>query len=243
MMLKGSVNSLIHKLGRKNYMVDEGLSDRSLSIIILSRILQMFRGFLLRLLLKKSSGIIFKGRKCKIRHKHLISVGKTLTIGDKVEINALSKQGIKIGNGVSILSNTIIECTGVIRNLGEGLEIGNNVGIAQNCFIQVRGKVIIEDDVIFGPGVSIFSENHNTEDPNKPISQQGEKRLGVTIKQGSWIGANSTILDGVTIGRNSIVAAGSVVTKSIPDYSVAVGTPAKVIKNRIEEDLLLPKDE
>lgn len=233
MMLKGSVNSLIQKLGRKNYLVDEGLSNRSLFIIMYSRAVQMIRGFCLKFFLRKSSGIIFKGRGCKLRHKHLISVGKSLTLGDNVEINALSKEGVKIGNGVSILNNTIIECTGVIRNLGEGLVIGNNVGISQNSFIQVRGKVIIEDNVIFGPGISIFSENHNSEDPNKPISQQGETRIGVTIKQNSWIGANATILDGVTIGKNSIVAAGSVVTKSFPDYSVIAGVPAKLIKKRI----------
>lgn len=233
MMLKGSVNSLIQKLGRKNYLVDEGLSDRSLFIVIFSRSVQMFRGFCLKPFLKKSTGIIFKGRHCKLQHKHLISVGKSLTLGDNVEINALSKEGVKIGNGVSILNNTIIECTGVIRNLGEGLIIGDNVGISQNSFIQVRGKVIIEDNVIFGPGISIFSENHNSEDPEKPISQQGETRIGVTIKQNSWIGANATILDGVVIGCNSIVAAGSVVTKSFPDYSVIAGVPAELIKTRI----------
>lgn len=230
--MKRITNKIISKLGRKNYKVDSSLSSKSLRIILRQKMIQVLRGYWLKLFLKESKGIIFLGKGTKIKHKHLIRAGKSLTIGDKVEINALSKEGVNIGDGVSILNNTIFECTGVIRNLGEGLEIGHNVGIAQNCFIQVRGKVTIEQNVIFGPGVSIFSENHNSNDPDTPISQQGETRKGVAIGEGSWIGANATILDGITIGKNSIIAAGSLVNKNIPDYSIAAGIPAKVVKRR-----------
>ncbi len=176
--------------------------------------------------------MVFKGRHCRILHRSLISVGRTLLLGDYVEINALSKQGVKIGNNVSIQKNTIIECTGVIRNLGEGLVIGNNTGIAQGAFIQVRGKVVIGNDVIFGPNVSIFSESHNFDDPNIPVHLQGETRKGVTIEDGAWIGTRAVILDGVTVGRNSIVAAGAIVTRDVPAFSIVGGVPAKVLKNR-----------
>jgi acetyltransferase-like isoleucine patch superfamily enzyme len=161
-----------------------------------------------------------------------VSLGKTITIGDNVEINALSKSGVSIGDNVSILKGTIIECTGVIRELGEGLIIGNNVGIAQNCFIQVRGKVVIGDNVIFGPNVSIFSENHCFSDPEMPVSMQGVSRKGVTVEEGAWIGTRAVILDGVNIGKNSIVAAGSIVTKDVPPYTIVGGIPARIIKNR-----------
>ena len=130
------------------------------------------------------------------------------------------------------MSGTIIECTGVLSNLGEGLKIGNNVGIAQNCFIQVRGEVIIEDNVIFGPNVSVFSENHNFDNPELPVNVQGVNRKGVTIESGVWIGTRSIILDGVTVGKNSIVAAGSVVNKNVLPYAIVGGVPAKLIKMR-----------
>ena len=159
-------------------------------------------------------------------------MGKTVTIGNYVQINALSREGIVIGDNVSILNNTIIECTGVIRNMGEGLVIGSNVGIAQNCFIQVRGRVMIGNDVIFGPGVYLFSENHNFDNPDLPVSSQGETRKGVMIDDGVWIGTRAVILDGVKIGRNSIVAAGSVVNKDVPPYAIVAGVPAKIIKER-----------
>jgi acetyltransferase-like isoleucine patch superfamily enzyme len=104
------------------------------------------------------------------------------------------------------------------------------VGIAQNCFIQVRGEVIIGNNVIFGPGVSVFSENHKFSDPDIPIVGQGEIRKGVVIEDNVWIASGATILDGVHIGNNSIVAAGSVVNKNVPPYAIVGGVPAKILK-------------
>lgn len=156
-----------------------------------------------------------------------------ILISDNVEINALSKQGIVLGNNVSIHRNTIIECTGVIRELGEGLVVGSNVGIAQNCFIQVRGFVSIGSNVMFGPNVSIFSENHGFENTDVPMIKQPTTRKGVVIEDDVWLGTQSVILDGVTIGKGSIVAAGAVVNMSVPPYSIVAGVPAKIIKSRI----------
>lgn len=231
--MKKAINKLIQSLGKKDYEIDNSLNSFSLFIILWFKLIEFLRGAFIRPFLHDSKGILFIGKGVKIRFKKKISLGRSITIGDNVQINALSKQGIKIGNNVSILSNTIIECTGVIRNLGEELIIGNNVGIAQNCFIQVRGKVIIGDDVIFGPYVKLFSENHNYQKVDISIVKQGETRLPVTIGNNVWIGTNATILGGVTIGEGSIIGAGAVVNKDIPPLSIVVGVPAKVIKSRI----------
>lgn len=230
MMLGKSITSIIRKLGRIEYALDPGLKSRDLLVIIMVKVLELFRGYRIKFFLGSSEGLLFLGRRCRIRHKSHIHFGKTIIIGDNVEINALSKDGVRIGNNFSIHRNSIIECTGVIRNIGEGIEIGNNVGIAQNCFIQVRGKVIIGNNVIFGPGVSVFSENHNFSDLTKSIKEQGETRKGVIIEDGVWIGSGAIILDGVSIGHNSVIAAGSVVNKDIPPYCIAGGIPAKVLK-------------
>jgi acetyltransferase-like isoleucine patch superfamily enzyme len=229
-MIRRITTLLMRKILRKDYVIDSGLSSYDIIIILSGKVFDLIRGYRVKCFLGSSRGLIFVGRRCKIRHKSHIHLGRTINIGDNVEINALSKEGVKIGNNVTILRNTIIECTGVIRNIGVGMEIGNNVGIAQNCFIQVRGKVIIGNDVIFGPGASVFSENHNFSDIEKTIREQGETRIGVTIEDGVWIGSRAIILDGVTVGRNSIIAAGSVVNKNVPPYSIVGGIPAKVIK-------------
>lgn len=230
--MKKVINKIIQHLGRENYAIDVSLSNRHLVIVTVERGFQMLRGLFLKPLLCSSSGLIFLGRSTKIKHKSLIKVGKSVFFGDNVEVNALSKNGIVIGDNVSIHRNTIIECTGVIRNIGEGLIIGDNVGIAQNCFIQVRGSVKIGNNVIFGPDVSVFSENHNFENPDLPVNVQGETRKGVTIEDGVWIGTRSVVLDGITVGKNSIVAAGSIVNKDVPPYSIVGGVPAKIIRMR-----------
>jgi acetyltransferase-like isoleucine patch superfamily enzyme len=225
-------NKIIQNLGKDNYELDRSLSMSEVMCEFSYKGFDLLRGLLLRIRVHRSEGWLFVGRRCKIKHAHKISLGKTIVIGDYVVINALSKEGIKIGNNLTIGRNTIIECTGVLRALGEGIEIGNNVGIAQNTFIQVRGKVKIGSNVILGPGVSIFSENHNISDPEKQIIEQGETRKGVTIEDNVWIGANSTILDGVCVGTGSVIAAGSVVTKNVERYSVVGGVPARLIKKR-----------
>ena len=99
-----------------------------------------------------------------------------------------------------------------------------------------RGYVKIGDNVIFGPGVSIFSENHKYKTTNIPIVKQGVIRENVTIKNGAWLGANSIILAGVTIGENSVIAAGSVVNIDIPNNCVAAGTPAKILKKKVANE-------
>ena len=111
-------------------------------------------------------------------------------------------------------------------NFGKHIQIGRNVFINHACTFLDLGGIIIEDDVLIGPKVSIITENH-------PVSPNERKVLNlksVIVKRNSWIGANATILPGVTIGENSVVAAGAVVTKDVPANTVVAGIPAKVIK-------------
>jgi acetyltransferase-like isoleucine patch superfamily enzyme len=226
------LNRIIAKLGKSGYQLDSNLSNHDLISFTWLKFCSVARGLLIKPFLGSSVGLIFLGKHTKLKYRNKIRAGKTLTLGDYVEINALSREGVTIGNNVSIQKNTIIECTGVIRDLGIGLTIGNNVGIAQNCFIQVRGRVSIGNDTIFGPGVYLFSENHKFDDPELPVVVQGETRKGVKVEEGVWVGSRSVILDGVTIGRNSIIAAGSVVNRDVPPFSIVGGIPAKVIKER-----------
>jgi acetyltransferase-like isoleucine patch superfamily enzyme len=226
------VNKIIRKLGRSGYSVDSCISTFNMSIILRGKLLELIRGFSVKIMFKSASGLLFLGKRTCVKHYNLISVGRTLFIGDNVVINALSKNGIQFGDNVSIHRNTIIDCTGGIRSIGEGLIIGNNVGISPNCFIQVRGEVKIGNNVLFGPGVSVFSETHNFDNTEKFINEQGETRKGVFIEDGVWVGANATILDGVTIGHDSIIAAKSLVNKDVPPFSIVGGIPAKVIKYR-----------
>jgi len=116
------------------------------------------------------------------------------------------------------------------------ISIGNNVVIRPGTMLHgetntLEQSISIEDDVLIGCGVHIYVENHCFDNPSIPIIEQGHSQAKmVVIKKGCWIGANVIILPGVTIGENSVVGAGSIVTKSIPPRSIAVGNPARIIK-------------
>jgi acetyltransferase-like isoleucine patch superfamily enzyme len=117
------------------------------------------------------------------------------------------------------------------------ISIGRKVVIRPGCMLFADPRkdgagITIENDVLIGSGVHFYTSNHKFEDPNVPIIDQGNyKSKEIMIKTGSWIGANAVILPGVTIGENSVVGAGSVVTSSIPARVVAAGNPAKIIRH------------
>lgn len=114
-------------------------------------------------------------------------------------------------------------------NYGKNISLGKNVFINHDCSILDLGVVEIEDDVMIAPRVSITSENHPIQNTERRTLVPGK----VVIKRNAWIGAGATILPGVIIGENSVVAAGAVVTADVPDNTVVVGIPAKAVKMTI----------
>lgn len=132
-----------------------------------------------------------------------------------------------------LVGETIDETTMVYppfyTNYGKNIKIGKNVFINHDCSCLDLGGVEIQDEVMIGPRVMITSENH-------PVAISERKTLvpnKVLIKKNAWIGAGATILPGVTIGENSVVAAGAVVTRDVPDNCVVGGVPAKIMKTSI----------
>src|SRR6185437_9532866 len=107
-----------------------------------------------------------------------------------------------------------------------------NSNIGAYCYIGCAGLIRIGSNVLMSPRVSLYAENHNFSDPTRPMKEQGVTREPIVIEDDCWIASHSVVLAGVTIGRGSIVAAGSVVTKSMPPYSIIAGVPARVIKSR-----------
>ena len=230
------VEKTIARIKGQDYELDSSLSTFRLLQIIFERMNMLLRGFFRRICLKKAGKRLFLGRRVKFKCGKRIKLGQGVTINDNCFINGLSKKGIIIGDNFSLGRNSIIDCTGVISELGEYLVIGNNVGVSPNLTLFVRGSVEIGDEVIIGPNVTIVSENHIFKDINTSIRNQGTKRFGVKIGNNVWIGAGATILDGVTIGEGSIVAAGAVVTKSIEPFTIVGGVPAKILKSRLDEN-------
>jgi acetyltransferase-like isoleucine patch superfamily enzyme len=112
------------------------------------------------------------------------------------------------------------------------LRVGKNSGWNWGCWINAYGGITIGSNVIIGPYCVIHSANHIFADTTIPINKQGFEKLPVKIEDDCWLGAKVIVLPGVTIGKGCVIGAGSVVTHDIPEYSVAVGNPAKVIRSR-----------
>ena len=119
--------------------------------------------------------------------------------------------------------NSVVN-NGLTVVLPKNVTIGSGVTVMNGALMMAAGGITIEDKVLIAANVKLISNNHDPYDRDvltcKPI----------LIKEGAWVGAGATILPGVTVGKYAIVGSDSVVTKDIPDYAVAVGTPAKVIK-------------
>jgi acetyltransferase-like isoleucine patch superfamily enzyme len=112
-------------------------------------------------------------------------------------------------------------------NFGKHTTIGKNVFINHGCSFLDLGGITIEDDVLIGPQVKLVTENH----PVDPSNRKSLDLKSIHIGKNVWLGAGAIILPGVTVGENSIVAAGAVVTKDVPSNTIVGGVPAKFIKN------------
>ena len=123
----------------------------------------------------------------------------------------------KIGEGSRVMS----PLTAVRPN---EVTIGNNVVVMNGCLMMSAGTITIDDGVRIAANTQLISNNHD------PYNRDVITCKPVHICKGAWVGAGSTILPGVTVGKYAIVGASSVVTKDVPDYAVAVGNPARVIK-------------
>ena len=111
-------------------------------------------------------------------------------------------------------------------DFGRNIHIGKRVFINNGATFTDLGGIYLADDVLIGPNATLISVNH----PLDPAARHGVEPKPVYIRKNAWLGANTTILPGVTIGENAVVAAGAVVTRNVPANTIVAGVPARVIK-------------
>jgi len=157
---------------------------------------------------------IFIGREVKIEHPEHITIGDSVYLNDYLWISIIDD----LKNKTNVL-NTSKLC------------IGNNSYIGRFGTIAVNGKVVIGNDVLISDRVFIGASSHGFDRVDIPIRlQKMSTQGGVFIGDGTWVGINASILQNVTIGKNCVVGANSVVTRDVPDYSVVLGSPARVVR-------------
>ena len=111
--------------------------------------------------------------------------------------------------------------------------MGDHSNLGAWAYVGCSGFIAIGSNVLMGPRVSLLAEDHNAGSTDQPIKAQGVTRLPITIEDDVWLGAGATVVGGVTIGRGSIVAAGSVVTRDVEPFSVVAGVPAALVRSRL----------
>jgi len=228
-MIKNLIENYIKKHKNSNFSFDPAISNTSIFHLLFSKSISFLRG-LRFILVNQKLNKIFIGKKLKIINKSKILVGNNVNIGEYVTLSALGKDGIKIDDNVSIGSFSQLVVSTSYNNIGSHIFLGKNVGFGEFSYLGGAGGLEIGDDTIIGQYFSAHPENHNFNDDKKSIRLQGVSRKGIKIGKNCWIGSKVTILDGVNIGKNSVIASGAVVNKSFEDNVVIGGVPAKIIK-------------
>jgi len=168
------------------------------------------------------------GTNVVLRHPHKIHLADNVIIDDNCLLDAKGKDngGIRIGAGVFVGRNSILSC----KNGDIILEDGVNIGF--NCEVFSGSRVVLRKGTLVAAYCYFIGGDHVSADLDQAVTQQGSQSVGIEVGEACWFGAGVKVLDSVTIGSHCIVGAGAVVTRSIPEYAVAVGLPAKVVKDR-----------
>ncbi len=231
-MVKTLLTNYLKKTRDSDFQFDTQVTNYLLCAYLFRRFIALIRFNLHQLLSLRKINIAFIGNNVSIDSYRHLEMGLNSRIDGYCTIGAFGKNRLIIGSNSSIGSYSRIVVSSGFKNIGEFIEIGDHVGIGAFANIGGSGGVSIGNNTIIGPYFSAHPENHNYTNFSKYIRLQGTTRKPIVVKDNCWIGAKVTILAGVTIGKGSIIGAGAVVTHSIPEYSIALGNPAKVIKRR-----------
>lgn len=230
----GVLDKLLKIAGKDDFQLDSAIGTGYILRQCWKYGWMMIRGEIFSLGYGQIANNVFVGRRVRIIEKKYLTIGKKTKLQDGVYIDALSRDGVQIGENVVIGRNTRIECTGGLQNIGKGVKIGDRTTFGNDCMFGAAGGIEIGDDVVAGQYIRFHSENHNFNDTMTLIRKQGVTHKGIKIGNNCWIGAGAVFLDGAELGDGCVVGANAVVTKRFVENSVIGGVPAKMIKKRGE---------
>ena len=232
-MIKSGLQRALWKLKGPHYTIDPRSTDRAVLAMLWDMGLKLLRGSLWRVRFREAKGLIFIGKRVAIRNPEYISAGRNFVAEDECEIQGLSLEGIVLGDNVAVGRYAMIRPSGYYgRELGTGLRVGDNSNIGPYSYIGCYGRIDIGNNVLMGPRVNLFADNHDFSRTDIPIKAQGVTRSHIVIEDDCWLASSCTVLAGVTVHRGAVIAAGSVVTRDVPPYAVVAGVPARVVKWR-----------
>ena len=193
------------------------------------------RGVLYKLVLR-AEGLPAIEDHVRICRPEDITLGRGVYIDHGVYLHG-APGGLHIGDHSWIMTGCRLHVFNYRDISHAGIRLGHHTFLGEGSIVRGQGGVTVGNHVLFGPRVMLLAVNHVFTDTERPIMAQGITAAGITIEDNCWIGAGAIVLDGVTIGKGSCIGAGSVVTKSVPPHSLAVGSPARVIRDLVKDPL------
>lgn len=233
--MRGLLTFFVRRVKRdRTWTLDPAMSGGAVFALILGSLRMAIRGRMRRAGFKRARGMTLIGKHVSLRNKRYISVGRNFIIEDYAEIQGLSRRGITLGDRVTVGRFASIRPSGNYGGeIGEGLVVGDDSNIGAYCYIGCSGFIQIGSNVMMSPRVSLYAENHNYADATRSMKEQGVTREYIVVEDDCWIASHAVVVAGVTIGRGSIIAAGTVVTKDVPPYSIVAGVPGRVVRSRL----------
>jgi acetyltransferase-like isoleucine patch superfamily enzyme len=173
---------------------------------------------------------VFIERNCYLdAAKGTIVIQHHVTLKDNIRITCHESTGT-----ITLEPNVIVDRGFDIKAHGGQIQISSKVYLGPYVCIAGPGNIVIGEHCMIASHSGIYGNNHIFSDVDRPISVQGTTNRGIVLEDDCWLGTGVKVLDGVRIGRGSVIGAGAVVTQDIPPFSIAVGVPAKVIGQRAQ---------
>jgi acetyltransferase-like isoleucine patch superfamily enzyme len=171
-----------------------------------------------------------------VRHPHKIHIGDNVVIDDLCCLDAkgTDNRGIQIGSGVFVGRNTILSCK------NGDIVIGDRANIGFNCEIFSASRVHVGKDILMAAYTYLVGGDHLYDRTDIPVLQQGRTARGIDVADNVWLGTHVVVTDGAAVGRDAIIGAGAVVVGAIPEFAIATGIPAKVVRDRRDDHASSP---
>lgn len=168
------------------------------------------------------------GANVMIRHPKKIRIGDNVVIDDNCVLDAKGEtnQGIEIHNGVFVGRGTILTC-----HNGD-IVLEDNVNLGFNCVISSLSSIVIKKNHLMAAFCYLVGGDHDSDRTDIPVLMQCRSSKGIMIEENVWLGAAVSVLDGVTVGRDSIIGAHAVVNKDVPEFAISAGVPARFMWDR-----------
>jgi acetyltransferase-like isoleucine patch superfamily enzyme len=170
------------------------------------------------------------GANIVLRNPNKIEIGDNVIIDDNCLLDAKGRQnrGITIESGAFVGRNSILSCK------NGDIILRENVNIGFNCEIFSGSRVEVGKGVLMAAYGYLIGGDHDAGDVGVSVTEQGSTSHGIVVEEGAWLGAAALVRDGVTVGGHAIIGAGAVVIRDIPEYAIAAGVPARVLRDRRE---------